>query len=1302
MAIANEIIDKIRQAADIVEVIGEFVSLRKKGPNWWGCCPFHNEKTGSFCVSSVKQIFKCFGCGKGGNVFTFLQEHEQLSFPEAVRWLGKKYNIEVPERELTPEEQEREHRRESLQVALRAGNTFFLSNLNKPEALTYLSARGFKPEPGGILEKYQAGFAPAGNTLLNALTKQGHSVDLLKATGLTDEGENGLYDCFRNRITFPFLSLTGNVIGFSGRIVTDGIKPKYYNTKETELFHKGAAIFGLYQAKKEIGKQDKVYWVEGQFDVLSMVSVGIGNTVCGSGTAMTPEQIKLLLRFTNSITLIYDGDPAGLNAAKKNIALLVEQGAAVRCIELPAGEDPDSFSRKMGPVKLAKYLKEHETDFVTWLANQAISTEDTESRELELHQITALIARLKSETRQAAYVKNAARIFEIDPDIVWRKVRFVSKDLPAEEDIPLGFYGIDEALERMRESEDVCILTGSFDVFSKHLDDTPVVYFKGMPPVDKIQTFRRLINNIEFQDCHLLQFDERQESIPLLLLKELFKSGVNVSIMTSDGPVGFAQYYVKRYSGLNDITETQRAVYVDRCAELISYAGDTVRTVMANDWAKSLGLTGAQYKEILKPYLEQRKSKSMINTQRGDLDEMLMAYDPEKTPAYVEENEEYKRVYRRYGFYPLLNKDGEPVCYMFKNDRGGHIQIADFYMTPLLHIYDQEAEYNKRVIKINRLYSKQPIYLEVKSKSLASLQAFEEILLNEEALNFENGEVKHFKKIRQAMSYNYTKCNELKIFGQQSENFFAFANAIFHQVDGVFRIDYADDLGVMTHDSENYYTPAYSKIYANMRKDADRYEQHRYFIFKDIPAEQQCSFEEWASLMNEVYKINDNGKWAVIYAVMCAFRSDIHVIDRLFTALFFVGPTMSGKTQIAISIRSLYVDPKAPSFNLNSGTDAAFFTLMEGFRDVVQVLEEYNNKDISKDKFQGLKAIVYDGDGKQKRKGVSDREIDTSKVNSPVVILGQETPERDDNALMNRAVLCEVPKRNEEYTARETEVFQRLKEYEKNGLCNVLFEVLKLRPLVRQYFKTIERKVNKDLTEAVLAGSEASGDMVRIIKTVSLFLAMCKLLEEHAPHLKLPFTYSEFFNLARNKVKWQIELISHTDKLAGFFKAIEVMINTGSIKEGRDYSLSQPGKLTLKAGGNEVKQVALHADKKVLFIRLSNLYALYAKSSYNSESATLSTIEQNLRSNPAYIGVVSSKKFKWMEVKEVPKSATDNNSFSMEMIKVMGEKVQITSCIALDYDVFRKYFDIDLERDVVPAPGGLIERELPENEKALF
>lgn len=439
--------------------------------------------------------------------------------------------------------------------------------------------------------------------------------------------------------------------------------------------------------------------------------------------------------------------------------------------------------------------------------------------------------------------------------------------------------------------------------------------------------------------------------------------------------------------------------------------------------------------------------------------------------------------------------------------------------------------------------------------------------------------------------------------------------------------------------------------------------------------------------MDKVYKVNENGKWAILYAIMCAFRSEIHPIDRLFTALFFMGPTQSGKTQIAISVRSLFVDPDLQSFNLNTGTDAAMDSLMEGFRDVPVVLDEYNNNHISDHKFQALKAITYDGDGKQKRKSTSGKDLQITKVLTPVIVLGQETPQRDDNALMNRVVICEVPKRITPFGEEEKAIFQELKGHEKIGLSNILFEVLKLRPFVRKHFKSYIRRINKDLTRSVLIGSGGSGDMDRIINIISLFLSMLKLIEDHAPHLKLPFTYEEFYEIARKKVIAQVEMISRTDKLAGFFKAMEVMINTRTIIEGRDYDIDQPEKLTVKLSGNERKEIPIPAGTKVLYLRLSSIHTLYAKSSYNTEDATQSTIEANIRSNPAYIGVVNARRFKWKEVKEVPKGDIhEGGKIDNEMVRIMDPKSTTTSCLALNYDVFRQYFDIDLERSESDEP----------------
>jgi DNA primase catalytic core len=1294
--IEREILERIKNTVNIVDVIGGFVTLHKKGVNYWGLCPFHSDGHSSLCVSPSKQIFRCWACGASGDVFSFLEKHEGMSLPEAARYLGGKCGIDLPQGPPRGDEQARMKERESIFIALTAANRVFEQNLQvSEEAQNYLSLRGWEVD-NAVLQQYHVGYAaPSWRELNQALQKKAFSKEVLLSGGLGKEGEKGMYDVFRNRIVFPYLDLRGNITGFTGRSLVPGEKsPKYLNTDDTPVFKKGSAVFGLYQARQAIGRMDKVYLVEGQFDVLSLVAAGVENTVCASGTALTSEQIKMLMRFTSNISLIYDTDQAGIKASVRNLKELLLAGANVRAVLLPAGDDPDSFARKNDREKFPALLFSLEQDWVTYLTNLYKSDFDDPVKKNEaLGLIAERIAAVRDKSLKASYCAKLSELFHMDIDAVKDRIRGFNSHLPkSETEMKPGFYGL-ESLDEINfdMGADTCRLTNRFDVFCHQVGRSPVVYFSGIPSADQRQQLRRKVALLSYHDPEALSFDERGECDTLTLLCDLFRDGltVYVGLKEDSGEIKsyeFVDYYLRLYAGEMDYkTGDIRTIYMERCAALISFASEASRATRSDEWRDILRLKAGAFKTLLKPHLDKRKSKYAIARQRS-YDDTLLNEDPDVIPPYVEENEVYREMYRRHGFYPVLNRESEPVCYMFRNPNGsGHTQIADFYMTPLLHIYDTDSEYNKRVIRVNRRYYKQPVYLEIKSKALASMQSFEEVLLNEEALNFENGETRHFRKIRQAMSYQYITCNELRVYGQQPEDFFSFSNAIFHKEDGAYRVDMASELGVVTHKGLNYYLPAFSKIYANLRKDNDLYEQHRYFSYKEIPEGKRCSFDHWASLMNRVYRVNDNGKWALLYAIMCAFRSDIHLIDRLFTALFFIGPTMSGKTQIAISIRSLYIHPDSPAFNLNSGTDAAFFTLMEGFRDVPQILDEYNNHTISDAKFQGLKSITYDGDGKQKRKATGSRDIEVSKVNSPVIIMGQETPQKDDNALMNRVVILEVPKK-ETFTDAEREVFQELKEYEKNGLCNILLEIIKLRPLFREHFKRMQRNINRDLTSEVLGSGNKSGDTVRIINTVSLFLTTCRLVEEQVPSLKLPFSYREFFEIARRKVISQVEMISHTDKLSGFFKAMEVMINTRAVIAGRDYDIDQPARLTLRMTGNEQKEIDLPAQTKVLYIRLSPIHTLYARSSYNTEGATLSTIEANIRSNPAYIGFVRARRFKWKEVAEVPKGdPKGEGGVNMDMVRRIENRTIITTCLALNYEEFRRYFDIDLEREADEA-----------------
>lgn len=378
----------------------------------------------------------------------------------------------------------------------------------------------------------------------------------------------------------------------------------------------------------------------------------------------------------------------------------------------------------------------------------------------------------------------------------------------------------------------------------------------------------------------------------------------------------------------------------------------------------------------------------------------------------------------------------------------------------------------------------------------------------------------------------------------------------------------------------------------------------------------------------------------------------------------------SGKTQIAISIRSLFIKPSIPIFNLNTGTDAAMSTIMGTFRDVPVVLDEYNNKDISDTKFQALKGIVYDGDGKQKRRGTSGRDIENDKVYAPVIICGQETPQRDDNALMSRVIICEVPKPKNR-TREETKLFEQLKDIEKNvGLSNVLLEVLSLRPMVMDHFRQLKQEAYEELKSDVIN----SGEMDRLMKTASLFLGMVKLVEQYS-QLKLPFTYKEFFALTQEKIQFQLSLIRSTDKLAMFFNAVNNMIDTKQVVMGREMTIEQPTKVTGKLPDGSKKTFSFAEGTNVLFLRLSSVYSIYDRSGYNSENTTLSTLEQNLRSHPSYVGTVPSRRFTWKETMEVAK-----NDDQETMVRVRKERSTATSAIIIDYDKFMEMYNLDFRR----------------------
>lgn len=1292
MRISDTDINKILDAANIVEVIGESVNLRKSGSNYFGCCPFHDEKTASMCVSPAKRIFKCFGCGEHGNVIWFVHKNEGISYPEAAMMLAKKYKVDIKVEEKTPEEQAREHEREEVMIVLEAAQKWMQEHIGT-EADKYIASRGMND---WARREFRVGASGSYRQMLDDMSKL-YKPEIMRKAGLVYLRDNGeQMDYFRHRVTFPFLNRYGRVIGFTARDLTGSAKAKYLNSPDSIVFKKGAEFFGLYQARSEIAKYNKVFLVEGQFDVISMAQNGIRNVICKSGSALDGVQVKRLRLLCENVTLVYDDDKAGIHAAVTQIPVLLDAGMNVRCVMLPEGQDPDDFARaNTGQVR--EKLKPIEMGFVAYLYEKLYrQAADEPGREAGLKTILEAVAHVREATIRNDYMKTLARLVESSADKLMPKLRQAMSGVKQHEEPSSGFAGICEAKEIYDKEHDKIRLTSSWREFEEGVGERPVVYFRGCPQDSQVQELRQLDNSVVI--CSPDEdFDYKQECDEMQMLKALFRAGFNIDVVTEVETISFIQWYVNIY-GLKIHNETPTTtvmdIYLDRIAEMIAETTEVTRTRSMKAWAQMLSMPSEKaLKDIVKPYITRKRSKNKVEAERENLDDVADV-DGNTLPDYVEENDEYKRMLSRYGFYPLLSKSkNEPVCYMFKNDSGGYGRVCDFFLTPLLHVYDKDPELNKRIVKITSMAPeiRKAKYVEWKSSVFANMATFRAALVNEGAYNFENGNIKHYDKIWTWMSHQFKTCFQLRTFGQQKEDFFAWSNAIFHRNEkGDFEIKKVDNLGLVEHGGDLFYSPAYSEIYAYDRSDSDIFEQDRHLRYIDVPESRRITFAQWADLMNWVYRIEDNGKWAIIYSILCGFRSDLYPVIGNFTAIFFIGQTSSGKSQIAQSIRALYEVPSAPSSNLNQISDAAFFSILERFRDVPCIFEEYNDEEISDQKFQGLKAVTYDGDGKQKRRSATGNDIETSKVNASIILLGQEAPQRDDNALSNRVVLCEVPAHNFSGDQEAQRIFKELKGYEKEGLSYLLVEVQKLRPLFRTHFVPYMEQARKELQDALAGMSGRSGDQSRIIGTVSMFLATCRLLINDAPWLQLPFGYEDFFELAVKKVRHQCEMLAKSDKLATFFNTLDFLIDKGTLKIGRDFTVDEPDKVTLKGG--IVKPIA--EGQKVMYMNLSNVHKHYLAAMQGGERPlTLTTLVVNLKSHPAYIGDVSNKKFIWQE--EVRTMRTPPNSVNPETMATMApddtmiikiqKKSKQTSAIVLDYNVLQQFMGIDFERATITA-----------------
>jgi DNA primase len=434
LMIEQSVIEQIFDTAQIVDVVQDYVSLKKRGVNYLGLCPFHSEKTPSFTVSPAKNIYKCFGCGKGGNPVSFVMEHDHLSYTEALRFLAKKYNIDIKESEATQEDILRHNEIESLGVVNEYASKYFTEQLHQTEegrniGLSYFHERGFRDD---IIEKFQLGYSPEkSDEFSQTAIGNGYKKEFLVKTGLTIENERGLYDRFHGRAMFPIHSLSGKVIAFGGRTFrTDKNIAKYLNSPESELYHKSKVLYGIFHANKSVIKNDKCFLVEGYTDVISMHQAGIENVVASSGTSLTTEQIRLIKRFTSNITILYDGDAAGIKASLRGIDMILEEGMNVKVLLFPDNEDPDSFARSHSSTEVIDFISKNETDFVLFKTKLLMddAQNDPIKRATLIQDIVSSVAHIPDAIVRSVYIKECSVILNTDEKIIYSHINKIRRD----------------------------------------------------------------------------------------------------------------------------------------------------------------------------------------------------------------------------------------------------------------------------------------------------------------------------------------------------------------------------------------------------------------------------------------------------------------------------------------------------------------------------------------------------------------------------------------------------------------------------------------------------------------------------------------------------------------------------------------------------------------------------------------------------------------------------------------------------------------------------------------------------------
>jgi len=1178
--IPNVLVQLIKDTARIEHIVADSITLKRAGVNFIGKCPFHDENTESFTVSPSKGIYKCFGCGKGGDAVHFVQEYQNVSYPVALKLVARQYNIDVPERELSETELTDFKKREASLLFLKKQNDSFVTSLSKnQQAINWLTVeRGILP---ATIEKWGIGYSDSG--------------------------------FWSGRITYPIKNASGEICGFTGRRLDDALQPKFKNSPESDLFKKSELLFGLHYAKKYIAKADKAYLVEGQHDVLQMDQLGFSNTVAPSGTAITVQQIRAIKRFTNNIVLLLDGDSAGIKAAIKIITPFLSEQVNLRIIFLPDKEDPDAFIRNTEPGNAKENILNSEINFIEFKALQYrydIDKDPTRKGEL-LTEITNDISIIEDKNIRLAYIQKCSSIFGIKENELLKDIRGLREKMAITTEEG-KWFAFDEAASEIREKKQVFLFSKFETVITNHLNDVRNCLGMNSAPIQKneILKLKKLTKIVIFDEFVVEGFDKiyKQETPIVHNIKRLIsfqldvrmREGTEICYDKESGEpyeityINFTDWYINKITDLLSQADDVFTSYaIEQIAELLSYLPESTRmTKLSNVQAmfkqRGVKLIIGDFKKILATFL--RKN---AKTYEPDFD---LETAPGDNPLNL--TQEQLKDLNRYSHFFRDNA-------MHHYSKTGHVaKISNFIITPIIHSNTSSGHF-KLFEMVNEYGLKVNISLD--TKDLNDLRRFKCAI--EEKGNFIfKGQQNELDDIKERLYSHTTYSNEIEQLGWQSEGFWAWADGI-TTMEGEF-IN-TDDNGLITAGGKNYLIKAFSNLYLH---DKTAYLNEK--KFKHLTSD--TTFKDWSSRYFNVF--GNNSMIAICTLITSIYSDEIFkLVHGELPMLNLFGPKGTGKTQIADSLLAFFGE-KQPINNLSKVTIYGLSQTLKSFHNSICLIDEYKN--VLDMRFIEMLKSIYNRQAKiQGSFSQQGSKTEHIPINQMAILCGQDLPTLDV-ALLERCLCLTAYK--SDYTDDQLTKYSELKTIEENGLSHLTDDFLKCRELVLKNFLASNILIQKQISE------RCPGVSVRLQKNLTTILTAFHVLQDK---FEFPFNFDQVLNFGISIIEEQQKFIESSDDLKNFWSIFATLIEQRKIKEGRNYVLADVCQMRY-VGSEEL--ITYSRGMMCLFIRWDGLYPMYAQYARMSNMPALGekTIQFYLEKTKYYQGKIAAKRFADRDTKE--------------------------------------------------------------------